>query len=92
MNYVKHNVLDLKQPTLRGLLNELYQDTVTGSVNRFTPSVDVYESEGHYGIILAVPGMDKENIKIDIQDDKLYVSGERKLYMNDGIKYHIQET
>jgi len=91
MKHVHYNVLDPNMPPISDLLNELYQDT-PGSIKRFTPRVDIYENDRQYGIILAIPGIHKGNIKIDIQDDKLNVSGERKLQMNEGIKYHMQET
>jgi HSP20 family protein len=40
--------------------------------------VDIIESENAFEIQLAVPGMNKEDFKIDLKEGHLAVSGERK--------------
>jgi len=42
------------------------------------PSVNIRENEKNYSIELAVPGIDKDNLKIDINEDVLTVSSEAK--------------
>ncbi len=42
------------------------------------PSVNVRESEENYNLDLAVPGMNKEDLKIDINEDVLTISSEKK--------------
>jgi len=42
------------------------------------PSVNIREDEKNYFIELAVPGIDKNNLKIDINEDVLTVSSEVK--------------
>ncbi|MDR2910049.1 MAG: Hsp20/alpha crystallin family protein [Bacteroidales bacterium] len=42
------------------------------------PSVNIREDEKSYSLDLAVPGMDKKDLKIDINDDVLTVSAESK--------------
>lgn len=91
MKHVNYNVLDPRSPAISGLLNDWYQDTKAGSIKRFTPQVDVYENELQFGIILSIPGMLKEDIKIETHDNKLFVSGEKKLTMREGVTYHVQE-
>jgi HSP20 family protein len=44
----------------------------------FAPATDVTETEDHYLMSLDVPGMKKEEIKIEVADNVLSVSGERK--------------
>jgi len=44
----------------------------------FTPPVDVEETENHYVVKMDVPGVAKEDLKIEMLKDKLSVSGERK--------------
>ncbi len=49
-----------------------------GSAYSFVPKVDIIEDEKAFEIHLAVPGMSKEDFKIDLKDNQLTVSGERK--------------
>jgi HSP20 family protein len=44
----------------------------------FTPSCDLEETETHYLMSFDLPGVKKDDIKIDLRDDVLTVSGERK--------------
>lgn len=44
----------------------------------FTPPVDIEESENQYVVTLDVPGVAKENIKIEVHNRVLTVSGEKK--------------
>ncbi len=43
----------------------------------FTPSVNTREGESAYHIDIDLPGVKKEDIKVDIKDNYLIVSGER---------------
>ncbi|MFT4522327.1 MAG: HSP20 family protein [Bacteroidia bacterium] len=54
--------------------NEL--DTNHGN-SFFKPSVDVVESEKVYNIHVSLPGVKKEDIKIDLKGNELTISGER---------------
>ena len=42
------------------------------------PAVNIREDEKNYNLELAVPGMDKKNLKIDINEDVLTISSEIK--------------
>ncbi len=42
------------------------------------PNVDVYETEGGYVLKAELPGVSKEDIKIDINDNVLTLKGEKK--------------
>jgi HSP20 family protein len=42
------------------------------------PSVNVTERENDYKIDLAVPGMDKKDFNIEVENDVLVITGERK--------------
>lgn len=75
------------RPTLRpnrafnSLLNEMLRDTlpaVTEPSKSFVPAADVLETTQGFELHLAVPGVVKEDVKIDFQDGQLVVSGERK--------------
>ena len=49
-----------------------------GSAYSFVPKVDIIENEKAFEIHFAVPGMNKEDFKIDLKENRLTVSGERK--------------
>lgn len=44
----------------------------------FTPSCDVEETDTHYLMSFDLPGVKKEDIKVDLRDNQLTVTGERK--------------
>ncbi|RJR30359.1 MAG: Hsp20/alpha crystallin family protein [Candidatus Latescibacterota bacterium] len=46
---------------------------------RWAPRVDIVEANGGYELHADLPGMKKEDIKIEIQDNMLTLRGERKL-------------
>jgi HSP20 family protein len=60
-------------------------------VNKFFPSANVVESEKGYEIFASIPGLNKEDIKIDLQDGKLSISGERKFEKDETKKFHSIE-
>ena len=44
----------------------------------FVPAVDIHESTNDYTLTLEVPGVDKKDVKISVEDNVLSISGERK--------------
>lgn len=48
------------------------------SMSTWTPSADITENEKEYEILLDMPGMDKNDIKVNFQDGRVTVTGERK--------------
>ena len=55
------------------LLNRDYYEE-----GRLSPSVDVFEKSDKYVINAEIPGMEKNDIKIDVKDGALAISGEKK--------------
>lgn len=59
----------------------------------FTPRADVLEKATQYEIHMALPGMSKEEISIEIEKDTLKISGEKKARQAaEGEKYHRIEN
>lgn len=60
----------------------------------FSPRVDILEDEKHFELHVSLPGMKKEDIKIDLKNDVLSISGERKLSRKEEkeTRYHLVET
>lgn len=44
----------------------------------FAPSCDINETDSHYLLTFDIPGVKKDEVKIDLRDNMLTVSGERK--------------
>ena len=44
----------------------------------WSPAIEVFEKEGKFFVRAELPGIDKDNVKIELTDDGLIVKGERK--------------
>jgi HSP20 family protein len=59
----------------------------------FTPRTDVIESAKSFDVHVSLPGLKKDDIKIDVNGDMLTISGERKMNNeNKEDKYHMVES
>ena len=71
----------ISRRTFSPFLSNLFDDDffpVLHSRNSSMPSVNIRENEKNYTLELAVPGIDKKDLKIDINEDVLTVSSEAK--------------
>ena len=57
--------------------------TVSGSNNITRPAVNIKEDEKKYSLELAVPGIDKKDLKIEVNEDILTISMEQKVEKED---------
>lgn len=48
-----------------------------GGISTFTPSVNTREGEFAYHVDVDLPGVKKEDIKVDVKDGNITISGER---------------
>jgi HSP20 family protein len=83
MSIIKYNsaLNDFVPTTFSNIIDRFFNESVArsgGSVYAFTPRVDIIENEKSFEIMVAVPGMNKEDFSIDINENYLTVSGERK--------------
>ncbi len=94
MKLVRYNHLENQHPaSFSTLLDRLFAESVGAPLKQFSPAVDIAEDEKSYEIQLALPGMKKSDIKIDLQDRKLTISGERKQEeKKEGKNFHSIET
>ncbi|MEP2771375.1 MAG: Hsp20/alpha crystallin family protein [Fulvivirga sp.] len=77
MTLVRYNPLADFVPSTFGdmLENALKNESAT----HFTPSVDVTKDEKQIELHMVAPGMSKEDFTIDLNENQLTISGERKL-------------
>lgn len=45
---------------------------------RWTPNIEAFERKGEFVVRAELPGMTKENVKIEVSDGELVIQGERK--------------
>jgi HSP20 family protein len=55
-------------------------DRLVDETAEFAPAYEVSEKDDHYAISLDIPGVKKDEIKIEVLDKSLTVSGERKKF------------
>jgi len=92
MSIVRYNsVLNDYVPTSFSYLVDRFFNDSTGRSGgfaySFVPKVDIIENEKAFEIQFAIPGMSKEDFKIDLKENRLAVSGERKFIEKTDEKY-----
>lgn len=98
MSLVKYNSLlnDYMPYSFSNLIDRFFNESAArsgGSAYSFVPRVDILENEKAFEIHVAVPGMNKEEFKIDLNDNHLTVSGERKFkHEKNDDNLHVVET
>ena len=77
------------------MLDRFFNDSLTsrGRVASFSPQVDAYENEQGYQLEVALPGMKRDDIKVDFHQGKLTISGERTFQNEQNERrYHLVES
>jgi HSP20 family protein len=71
-------------------MNRLFNDTTGGlaknesaSLSRWTPAVDIFEAEDEIRLTAELPGMRRDDVRVDVEDRLLTISGERRLENED---------
>jgi HSP20 family protein len=93
----------VKTPDLKHFFPRAYNDLFEnffkepfnngGNRENFLPSVDIAEDDQHYYLHLALSGIKKEDVRLEVEDGKLIINGERKLQKNEnGKRFHKIET
>ena len=71
--------------SLQDRINRLFDDTLRGTAEgdeqlmrgAWAPAVDIHESEEGFSVTADLPGVNKEDIKIDLKNNTLTISGEK---------------
>ena len=50
------------------------------------PKVNVYEYDDKIGIVAEIPGLDKKNVSVEVEEDVLIISGDKHGFDSDGGK------
>lgn len=84
MTLTKYNTADYRPTTFRSLVDQFFNDDFHGgatsafSSSADLPSVDIAEMDKAFEIELHAPGMKKADFNIDLNENQITVSGERK--------------
>jgi HSP20 family protein len=70
------------QSDMNRLFNTFFDTTTSGNggsaPRHWIPAMDLVETDDHFVLKADLPGLTDEDVKIDVEDDVLTVSGERK--------------
>ncbi|KHD88441.1 MAG: HspC2 heat shock protein [Bdellovibrio sp. ArHS] len=72
---------------LEEFMNEFDRFPATRGMADFSPAVDMEDKNDMYLVTVDLPGMKKDQIKIDLNDNILTISGERKRETKEEGKY-----
>lgn len=64
---------------LNSMMNSLDEQSVESGISSFSPSVNSREDKDAYFVEIDLPGITKDEISIDVKDNVLSISGERKV-------------
>ena len=69
-----------------------FKDEVGVSFNQGAyPKVNVYEYDDKTGIVAEIPGLDKKNVTVEVEEDVLIISGDKHGFDSDGGKCITRE-
>ena len=68
---------DLFFPFRNTALDNFFNDASEDAESFFKPGANILETDSAFKIQLALPGLKKEEVKIDLRDNTLTISGER---------------
>jgi len=74
--------------SITNIFKDLYNDITKQNPDKsFVPPSDFYETPDAYQIDIALPGMKRDDFKIEVKKGKLFVIGERKRKKQENWKY-----
>ena len=84
---------DLMSKNFSDIMDEFFNDAVRSNRDTFVPGIDISEMDDQFLISAELPGMEKDDIEISLENRNLTISGERKFEKKeDGKKFHRVET
>jgi HSP20 family protein len=76
------------------LFNTLFEQTDGAHAQRWVPAMDLIEADDHLVLRADLPGLAEDDVSIEIQDNALTISGERKAESEerDGSWYRVERA
>ena len=63
---------------MRSRLDRLFDEWLDGRERAWTPAIDVVREDGHLVVRADLPGIKPDEVKIEVEDDILTISGEHE--------------
>ena len=84
---------ELANKRFSDIMDDFFNDVVSNKSDSFIPSIDVSETDDQFLIAAELPGMNKEDISINLENGRLSISGERSFKNEEeGKTFHRVET
>lgn len=75
------------------IMDEFFNDAVNARRDSFVPSIDISETDNQFLISAELPGMEKDDIDISLENNRLAITGERSFENEEkGKTFHRIET
>ena len=95
MEILKYNSEVYRPNSFNHFIDQFFNDEFSGGrmVKKFTPKVDIAETDKSFEVQLQLPGIPKDQIDIAIEKNQIIVSGERNIEKNEeGKKFNSIES
>lgn len=81
--------------SIPNLANSIFADFLTDFPTKpqLSPKVDITETDNAFELHVSLPGFKKEDIHVELEENKLTITGERKVNKEETTKkYHLLES
>ena len=75
---------------LRSRFDRMFDEFSYGRERAWTPAIDVVRENGNLVVRAAIPGIKPEEVKIEVEDDILTVSGEHEEHKEEKDKHYVR--
>jgi HSP20 family protein len=75
---------------LRTRFDRLFDEWLDGGERAWTPAIDVVREDGHLVVRADLPGIKPEEVKVEVEDDILTVSGEHRESKEDKDSHYVR--
>ncbi|MGZ4188120.1 MAG: Hsp20/alpha crystallin family protein [Solirubrobacteraceae bacterium] len=75
---------------LRSRFDRMFDEWLRGRERAWTPAIDVVREDGHLVVRADIPGIKPEEVKIEVEDDILTVSGEHAESKEEKDKHYVR--
>jgi HSP20 family protein len=75
---------------LRSRFDRMFDELLDGRERAWTPAIDVVREDGHLVVRADLPGFKPEEVRIEVEDDILTVSGEHRESKEEKDKHYVR--
>ena len=75
---------------MRARFDRMFDEYTNGRERAWTPAIDVVRENGNLVVRADIPGIKPEEVKIEVEDDILTVSGEHEEHTEEKDKHYVR--